>query len=214
VGPLKPLGWGRPRHIEALGGMYVGRLMRHSVLYTAMSLVALLILLQESMSADPNSPHRHTGMLEVLAASAFTPITNLRIGTFLSPCVASHSPRQPYQPKAPTVQLDSAALGKLAKGQPVSGLHTHTRPNQHVHQRAGVVAGRQVKFQINEGKKGGRGMVIQDVHAPVDMVVDRILDFSAYPRMVTAVTECGNYQVNKLGKVRIALMYPGWDASL
>jgi hypothetical protein len=42
-----------------------------------------------------------------------------------------------------------------------------------------------VTMQIEDGNLGGRGIVVQDVHAPVKVVIDRILDFSAYPRMVS-----------------------------
>ena len=59
----------------------------------------------------------------------------------------------------------------------------------------------QVLSQIKKGKTGGRGIVVQDVHAPVDMVMGRILDFSAYPRMVPNVAFCGNYEEKQLRKV-------------
>lgn len=43
----------------------------------------------------------------------------------------------------------------------------------------------QVLRQINEGSSGGRGIVVQEVHAPVDVVIGRILDYKNYPKMVS-----------------------------
>lgn len=61
----------------------------------------------------------------------------------------------------------------------------------------------QVKKQINSaGTAGGRGIVVQDVHAPVAVVMDRILDFANYPRMVPNVAQCGHYATKKLSNVR------------
>lgn len=45
------------------------------------------------------------------------------------------------------------------------------------------------------GDAGGRGMAIQDVHAPPEVVWDRIGAFSDYPRMVGEVVECEPYFV-------------------
>ncbi len=78
----------------------------------------------------------------------------------------------------PKIALDGAAQAKLKKGQPV-------------------------KRQINSaGKSGGRGIVVQDVHAPSRVVMDRILDFGKYPKMVPNVAQCGNYATKKLRSVR------------
>jgi len=57
-----------------------------------------------------------------------------------------------------------------------------------------LAKGDAVRKQTKTGG-GGRGMVIQDVHADVDTVWKRITDYSAYPRMVDDVKECGNYLV-------------------
>lgn len=43
----------------------------------------------------------------------------------------------------------------------------------------------QVLKQINEGSAGGRGIVVQEVHAPVAVVMGRILDYGNYPKMVS-----------------------------
>lgn len=60
-----------------------------------------------------------------------------------------------------------------------------------------------MKKQINSaGKAGGRGIVVQDVHAPVAVVMDRILDFGNYPKMVPNVAQCGHYATKKLRNVR------------
>jgi hypothetical protein len=59
-------------------------------------------------------------------------------------------------------------------------------------EEARLAAGEAVKRQIRTAD-GGRGVAVQDVHAPVDVVWDRILDFSAYPRMVENVSLCEPY---------------------
>lgn len=56
--------------------------------------------------------------------------------------------------------------------------------------------GKCVQEQITIGK-GGRGLVIQDVHAPPEVVWSRILDFPGYTKMVPKVTICENYSVSK-----------------
>ena len=56
--------------------------------------------------------------------------------------------------------------------------------------------GKCVQEQISIGK-GGRGLVIQDVHAPPEVVWSRILDFPGYTKMVPKVTICENYSVSK-----------------
>lgn len=60
-----------------------------------------------------------------------------------------------------------------------------------------------MKKQISSGgKAGGRGIVVQDVHAPVAVVMGRILDFGNYPKMVPNVAQCGHYATKKLMNVR------------
>jgi len=85
--------------------------------------------------------------------------------------------KQKYELKVPKINLDSDALAKLEKGRPV-------------------------KKQIQAaGKSGGRGIVIQDIHAPPAMVMERILDFGNYNKMVPNVAQCGNYDTSKLRNV-------------
>lgn len=51
----------------------------------------------------------------------------------------------------------------------------------------------QVLKQINEGSAGGRGIVVQEVHAPVAVVMGRILDYGNYPKMVSKpITQPGS----------------------
>lgn len=84
---------------------------------------------------------------------------------------------QKYELKVPKITLDDEALAKLEKGQPV-------------------------KKQIQAaGKSGGRGIVIQDINAPPAVVMDRILDFGNYNKMVPNVAQCGNYATAKLRNV-------------
>jgi ribosome-associated toxin RatA of RatAB toxin-antitoxin module len=72
-----------------------------------------------------------------------------------------------YSGAPPTVSLTADELERLA---------------------AGEVVKRQIKYA-----DGGRGVAVQDIQAPVDVVWDRILDFPAYPRMVDNVQECEVY---------------------
>ena len=78
-----------------------------------------------------------------------------------------HHPHQgkitPYQPGDPKVKLDSKALDTLNSGQPY-------------------------QTQLSS-KLGGRGMVVQDIHASADVVWGRILDYESYPEMVPKTLE-------------------------
>ncbi len=63
-----------------------------------------------------------------------------------------------------------------------------------------------MKQQDNSaGKAGGRGIVVQDVHAPAAVVMGRILDFDHYNKMVPNVAQCGNYATKRLANVRACL---------
>jgi ribosome-associated toxin RatA of RatAB toxin-antitoxin module len=59
-------------------------------------------------------------------------------------------------------------------------------------EQARLAAGGVVKRQINYGD-GGRGVAVQDIQAPPEIIWGRILDFPAYPRMVDNVQECEIY---------------------
>lgn len=59
-------------------------------------------------------------------------------------------------------------------------------------QRAALDRGEAVMTTL-PGDAGGRGMAVQDVHAPPDVVWDRIGAFRDYPRMVNRVVECEPY---------------------
>jgi hypothetical protein len=63
-----------------------------------------------------------------------------------------------------------------------------------------------VKQQVNSaGKSGGRGIVVQDVHAPAAVVMGRILDFANYNKMVPNVAQCGNYATKRLMNVCVCV---------
>lgn len=66
---------------------------------------------------------------------------------------------KPFQPGPPAITLSKSDIEKLRKGEAV-------------------------KQQLSAGS-GGRGLVVQDVHAPPEVVWGRILDFPAYTRMVS-----------------------------
>ena len=81
--------------------------------------------------------------------------------------------QQPFAPGDPSVSLDKKALSILASGRPF-----------------------QTTIHI-PGSTSGRGLVVQEVHAPPDVVWDRILDFNSYADMVPRTFECKNYDVLK-----------------
>jgi len=75
----------------------------------------------------------------------------------------------PFKPGDPNVKLDGKALKIISAGRPY-------------------------QTQIQSGS-GGRGLVVQDVHAPTDVVWDRILDYDHYADMVPKTAESENYKV-------------------
>jgi hypothetical protein len=78
---------------------------------------------------------------------------------------------KPFKPGPPGIKLKGGEIEKLRKGEAV-------------------------RQQLSSGS-GGRGLVIQDVHAPPEVVWGRIMDFPAYTRMVPRVTLCENYKVQE-----------------
>ncbi len=74
-----------------------------------------------------------------------------------------------FSPGKPSVKLDSRALMVLESGKPYS-------------------------TQVKSGNSG-RGMVVQDVAAPQDVVWGRILDFDNYSKMVPRTSYSKNYKV-------------------
>lgn len=81
----------------------------------------------------------------------------------LLPCInAEAHPHQgkvtPFQAGDPKVKLDKKATGILSQGKPY-------------------------QTQVQSGSSG-RGMVVQDVKAPTNIVWDRILDYNNYAKMV------------------------------
>ncbi len=79
-----------------------------------------------------------------------------------------HQGRLAYYAEAPpVVPLSDPELAQLALGQVVK---------------------RQIKLA-----DGGRGVAVQDIQAPPEVVWGRILDFPAYPQMVDNVYECEIY---------------------
>ncbi len=75
----------------------------------------------------------------------------------------------PFTPGDPKIPLDKKALNILATGKPY-------------------------QTQI-ESATGGRGLVVQDVDAPTDIVWGRILDYDNYSKMVPKTVESKNYKV-------------------
>lgn len=86
---------------------------------------------------------------------------------------------KPFASGDPNVKLNSAALTVLRSGKPY-------------------------KTQIQDGT-AGRGLVVQDVQAPVETVWGRILDFDKYNKMVPKTIESKIYKTENMrgGKRRI-----------
>jgi hypothetical protein len=78
----------------------------------------------------------------------------------------------PFTPGDPKIALDKKALEILASGKPY-------------------------QTQIQSGT-GGRGLVVQDVDAPTDIVWGRILDYDNYAKMVPKTVESKNYKVQNV----------------
>lgn len=74
---------------------------------------------------------------------------------------------EPFPATPPSVRLDAAQLAALDKGESV--------------------------LLQTEGDAGGRGAAIQDIHASTTTVIERIVDYRAYPRMVNHVDLCEPY---------------------
>jgi len=74
---------------------------------------------------------------------------------------------EPYPPTPPSIALDAAQLATLARGE-------------------------SVLTQLELGS-GGRAAAIQDIQASTNTVIERILDYRAYPRMVKHVALCEPY---------------------
>ena len=77
----------------------------------------------------------------------------------------------PFQHGDPKVKLDGKAITILKQGKPY-------------------------QTQIQSGSSG-RGMVVQDVKAPTNIVWDRILDYNNYAKMVPKTIDSKNYKVEK-----------------
>jgi len=73
----------------------------------------------------------------------------------------------PFQPGDPKVSLDKKALNILSQGKPY-------------------------QTQVQSGGSG-RGLVVQDIDAPTDIVWGRILDYDNYVKMVPKTVESKNY---------------------
>ena len=86
---------------------------------------------------------------------------------------------KPFQSGDPKVKLNRGALSQLKAGKPY-------------------------RTQIQDGS-AGRGLVVQDVDAPVDVVWGRILDFDRYNQMVPKTVESKTYRTENQrgGKKRI-----------
>jgi len=80
----------------------------------------------------------------------------------------------PFEAGDPKIQLNSQAMNVLASGKPY-----------------------ETKVKSESGNSG-RGLVVQDVHAPTTIVWDRVLDFNNYSKMVPKTLESKNYAVEKL----------------
>jgi len=98
----------------------------------------------------------------------------------------------PFVPGDPKIYLDKKAIKILKAGKPY-------------------------ETQVKSGM-GGRGIVTQDVQAPIDIVWGRILDYNNYAKMVPKTIESTNYKVidvkptrkNKLSQIIYTRMKVGF----
>jgi hypothetical protein len=79
----------------------------------------------------------------------------------------------PFRPGDPNVPLEEEALAILRAGKPYKT--------------------QQIQAAGSSSSSGGRGLVVQDVHAPTAIVWERILDFDHYADMVPKTVESSNY---------------------
>lgn len=69
------------------------------------------------------------------------------------------------------------------------------RPPLTAEDLATLAEGDSVMKQHKDADSGGRGVAVQDINAPVEIVWSKITDYSAYPVMVENVKECESYEV-------------------
>jgi len=95
-------------------------------------------------------------------------------------------------------QVNGSDKNKPHKHQGVLEPYSSEKPRMNLKEKQlqDLLAGKTVLQQLVQGG-GGRAIVIQDVHAPSDIVWDRILDFSGYPKMVPKLAQCECYSVEK-----------------
>jgi len=78
----------------------------------------------------------------------------------------------PFQPGDPKITLDQKATAVLNSGKPY-------------------------QTQTTAGETGGRGLVVQDIHADTSIVWGRILDYDNYANMVPKTISSSNYRIEK-----------------
>mmetsp|Transcript_9824 Transcript_9824/g.13898 ORF Transcript_9824/g.13898 Transcript_9824/m.13898 type:complete len:332 (-) Transcript_9824:58-1053(-) len=106
--------------------------------------------------------------LLTIALSATVLISTCYASNFNEPHV--HNGKvSPFKPGDPNVPLDANAIKILKSGKPY-------------------------QTQIQTGT-AGRGLVVQDINAPVDIVWGRILDYDNYSKMVPKTLASNNYKV-------------------
>ena len=59
---------------------------------------------------------------------------------------------------------------------------------------ATLASNKAVKKQVKLGDAGGRGVAVMDIHAPTDVVWDKIKDYDSYPSWVENLDECEIYK--------------------
>ncbi len=109
--------------------------------------------------------------LPLVCAVALLLVTEIKGSSFTEP--HDHNGIvTPFKAGDPKINLDKKALSILDSGKPY-------------------------QTQVQDGA-GGRGLVVQDVDAPTDIVWGRILDYDNYAKMVPKTIESKNYNVVKV----------------
>jgi hypothetical protein len=86
-------------------------------------------------------------------------------------------------PLASCVQLDAQAEKTLARGKPYRTMAHFEVPSKHQQQQQ----------QQLPSKTISRRLIVQDVEAPVQTIIDRILDYNQYARMVPGISQSEIY---------------------
>ena len=114
--------------------------------------------------------HSFSLLAVLVAVAAVIPVSVVHGGDASRPHSHPGDRNKPFKAGAPDVTLTVVEQQKLATG---------------------VTIQRQI---VDKAAGTATALAVQDVAAPVSVVLERIVDFPNYPNMVSGVSECGNYR--------------------